>query len=283
MWRKTPHAETFEQLHRRPEAKQIADRLGIRSIKHEDRCVACHYTQQAVAGRIEPISGVSCESCHGPAKNWIDGHHDYGGPGVTRVMESQAHREARLAAAVAAGMRNPHNAYQMAQSCYRCHTVQDENLVNVGGHHPGSMDFEMVSWSQGMIRHNFVGSDGATNQLSSLERLRVMFVAGMIADLEASLRAVASATENNTYGVNAAKRAARAAARLQSVAAKIESDSVDRVVAEFAGVQLRLGNPSPLLSAADRIAALGYRFAEESDGESFAALDPFIPSPERWK
>lgn len=282
-WRKTPHSRTFEELHRRPEAKQIADRLGIRSVKHEDRCVACHYTQQSVAGRIEPISGVSCESCHGAAKNWIDGHHDYGGPGLTRADESPAHRDARIAAAVLAGMRNPHNVYQMAQSCYRCHTVQDESLVNVGGHHPGSMDFEMVSWSQGMVRHNFVGSSGAANELSSPERLRVIFVAGMIADLEASLRAVALATENNTYGVNAAKRAARAAARLQSIAAKIDSDLVDQVIARFAGVQLRLGNPSPLVAAADEIAALGYRFAEQSDGANLQPLDPFIPSPDRWK
>lgn len=283
VWRKTPHAQTFEQLHRRPEAKQIADRLGIRSIKHETRCVACHYTPQVDAGRIVAVSGVSCESCHGGAKKWIDGHHDYGGQDATRASESPAHRDARIAAATLAGMRNPGNVYLMAQSCYRCHTVQDESLVNVGGHQPGSMDFEMVSWSQGMIRHNFIGTDGVTNQVSSAARLRVMFVAGMIADLEASLRAVALATENDTYGVNAAKRAARAAARLRSVTAKIDSELVDRVLAHFSGVQLRLGNASPLIAAADEIALLGYRFADECDGAGLEPLDPFIPAGDRWK
>ena len=60
-------------------------------------------------------------------------------------------------------MRNPVNVYLLAQSCYRCHTVPDERLVNVGGHHAGSLDFELVSWSQGTVRHNFVRTDGKVN------------------------------------------------------------------------------------------------------------------------
>lgn len=283
VWRRTPHSQTFEELHRKPEAKQIADRLGIRSIKYEDRCVACHYTQQAQSGRHVAISGISCESCHGASRKWLDLHHDYGGEGITRLTESPAHREQRIERAVAAGMRNPDNLYLMAQSCLRCHTVQDESLVNVGGHSAGSLDFELVSWSQGTVRHNFVRSDGKTNAVSSPQRLRVMFVAGMIAELEASLRAVAVATENNTYGVNAAKRAARAAARLRSVAAKVESPEVEEVLAVFDGVQLRLANSAPLTAAAEKIGELGYRFAELTSGENFQALDPFIPTSDRWK
>ncbi|WP_235935154.1 cytochrome c family protein [Candidatus Laterigemmans baculatus] len=283
VWRRTPHSLTFEELHRKPEAKQIAARLGIRSIKHEDRCVACHYTQQAQPTGHEVISGISCESCHGASRNWLDLHHDYGGEGVTRLSESPAHREQRIAASVAAGMRNPENLYLMAQSCLRCHTVQDETLVNVGGHSAGSLDFEFVSWSQGTIRHNFVRSDGKTNAVSSPERLRVMFIAGMIAELEASLRAVALATEANTYGVNAAKRAARAAARLRSVAAKVESPQVEQVLTVFDGVGLRLGNAEQLTAAAEQIGELGYRFAEQADGKKFQQLDRFIPTSDRWK
>ena len=80
VWEKTPHSKTFDELHRRPEAKQIAGKLGLRSIKHDGRCVACHYTQQSdTAGNPHAIAGVSCESCHGAAKDWLDIHHDYGG------------------------------------------------------------------------------------------------------------------------------------------------------------------------------------------------------------
>ncbi len=210
VWKQTPHAKTFDELHRRPEAKKIAANLGLKSIKNEGRCVACHYTPQAQpAADPHAIAGVSCESCHGGAKNWLDLHHDYGGEQITRATETPQHRSVRIAKSVAAGMRNPHNVYLVAQSCLRCHTTGDEELVNVGGHSPGSLDFEFVSWSQGTERHNFVRTDGKTNQASGPERLRVMFVSGMIAELEASLRATAKATEKATYGITAAKRAAQ--------------------------------------------------------------------------
>jgi len=146
VWKQTPHARTFDELHRRPEAKTIAAKLGIKSIKHEGRCVACHYTPQAQPGS-DPhvISGISCESCHGGAKDWVELHRDYGGDGVTRETEPSVHRAARIAKSVAAGMRNPENVYLVAQSCLRCHTTGDEELVNVGGHSTGSLDFEFVS------------------------------------------------------------------------------------------------------------------------------------------
>ena len=296
VWQKTPHARTFDELHRRPEAKQIAEKLGLRSIKHEGRCVACHYTQQAedaasavgrpasaTHGTLHAIAGISCESCHGAAKNWLDLHHDYGGENVTRLTESPEHRRRRIARSVAAGMRNPANVYSIAQSCYRCHTTADEELVNVGGHTAGSLDFEFVSWSQGSVRHNFVRSDGESNRPSSPERLRVMFVAGMIADLEASLRATARATEKATFGVTSAKRAARAAARLKSVAEKVDAPRLVEILGVFDSVSLKLNNAEQLSGAADRIAEFGYQFAGHRDGTALETLDPFIPPPDRWK
>ena len=291
VWRRTPHARTFEQLHRRLEAQQIANKLGVRSIKYDGRCVACHYTQQSQQSvatnsdrhNVTAVAGVSCESCHGAARDWLDVHHDFGGPEITRSSESPEHRQRRLAESIALGMRNPHNLYLMAQSCYRCHTVQDEQLVNVGGHKAGSLDFEMVAWSQGMVRHNFVRSDGKTNEASSPARLRVMFVAGLIADLESSLRAVSSATTKDTYAVTAAQRAARAAARLQSAAAKLQHPRLQEVLDVYASVQLKLDNGPQLTEAAAKIAAIGYRFAQQSDGSELAAIEPFIPPPSSWK
>ncbi|TWU58753.1 Perchlorate reductase subunit gamma precursor [Rubripirellula tenax] len=284
VWKTTPHSRTFDELHRRPEAKQIAAKLGLGSIKNEGRCVACHYTEQAVAGAApHVISGVSCESCHGEAKNWLDLHHDYGGEGITRLSESADHRQSRIAKSVSAGMRNPANVYAVAQSCLRCHTTADEQLVNVGGHSAGSLDFEFVSWSQGTIRHNFVRTDGKSNDVSDPERIRVMFVAGMIAELESSLRATAVATEKATYGVTVAKRGARAGARLKSVAAKVDSPTLNQIVTVFEGVTLKLNNRDQLTAAADQIAALGYQFAQRTDGASLGALDSFVPAGDRFK
>ena len=285
VWQQTPHAKTFDELHRRPEAKQIASKLGLKSIKHEGRCTNCHYTSQADAtsGNHHVIAGVSCESCHGAAKNWLEMHHDYGGEGITRLTESKEHRAQRIANSVAAGMRNPTNVFLVAQSCLRCHTTADEQLVNTGGHSAGSLDFEFVSWSQGTIRHNFVRTDGKSNEVSSPERLRVMFIAGMIAEMEASMRATAVATKKATYGVTVAKRAARAGKRLKSVVAKVNDPRLTEIVGIFDSVTLKLNNAAELTRAADEISALGYQFAEQADGSQFSVLDTFVPKSDRWK
>jgi hypothetical protein len=199
------------------------------------------------------------------------------------MTESPQHRHQRIIESIQAGMRNPANVFLVAQSCLRCHTAADEELVNVGGHSPGSLDFEFVSWSQGTVRHKFVQSDGAENQTSSPERIRVMFVAGMIAELEASLRATAVATEKATYGITAAKRAARTGSRLKSVLSKTNDSIVSKTVAVFESVTLKLNNKAQLIAAADQVAELGYEFAEQCDGSVLEPLDSFIPKGDRWK
>lgn len=283
VWKQTPHHETFLTLHRKPEAQQIASKLGIASFKTDSACIKCHYTMQSAHSGLEAIAGISCESCHGAAKNWVSIHNDYGGAGVTKEGETAEHRLARLKGSIAGGMRNPINVYMVAQSCYRCHTVPDERLVNLGGHNAGSMDFELVSWSQGMVRHNFLRTNGQTNDPSSPERLRQMFVAGMIAELEFSLRATAAATQKATFGVNAASRSARAAKRLAAAQTKLNQPLIDQVLAVYKSVELKLNNTTQLNEAADNVAALGVRFAATVSGNQLEAIEPFIPSQDRWK
>src|SRR5215207_9739241 len=89
-WMHTPHYATFETLHRLPRAKEIADRLGLQSIKRNDVCTQCHYTKQIEDGRERVVAGVSCESCHGGARDWVAPHNDYGGSGITKAAESAA-------------------------------------------------------------------------------------------------------------------------------------------------------------------------------------------------
>jgi hypothetical protein len=57
-----------------------------------------------------------------------------------------------------------------------------------------------------------------------------MFVAGMIADLEFSLRATAAATEKATFGVSAAGRASRAAKRLAAANSKLNQPLLAEVL-----------------------------------------------------
>jgi hypothetical protein len=107
----------------------------------------------------------------------------------------------RLAQSTELGMRNTQNVYLIARSCYECHTIPHEQLVNVGGHPATSAEFELVAWSQGTVRHNFLRTGGVENAESTPEKLRLLYLVGLIADLEFSSRATAIATEKNAYGL----------------------------------------------------------------------------------
>jgi hypothetical protein len=133
------------------------------------------------------------------------------------------------------------------------------------------------------VRHNFVRSNGQTNAPSAKERTRVMFLSGMIADLEFSLRATAEATVKETYGLTSAGRAARAAKRLAAAQSKVHQPILDEVLKAFEGIELKLNNRQQLSAAADAIAELGIRFAATVDGTKLEAIDPFLPRADQWK
>jgi hypothetical protein len=282
-WMRTPHFATFDTLHRTPEAKQIADRLGLRSIKRSNVCTQCHYTEQRQERGARVVAGVSCESCHGGAADWLALHADYGGPGVTKEQETADHRAQRLAESIAHGMNNPHNLYLIAKQCFNCHTVPNERLVNVGGHNAGSQDFELVAWSQGIVRHNFLRTGGTSNGAAGPAELRVMFVVGVMTDLEYSLRAAAVATEKSTFGVSSAERAARMKRRLHEMQAIIHEPLIQPALDAVAAVELRLANRDAIEAAADAVGEAAFKFAEEADGEKLAALDSLLPEPGQYK
>ncbi len=284
-WKKTPHSTTFLTLHQSKEAADIARKLGLSSIKRGQVCIECHYTPQASedATQAKAISGVSCESCHGAAQKWVKLHNDYGSPTATKAQESAAHQAQRISNSIAAGMRNPHNLYLVAQSCFRCHTVPNEKLVNVGKHKAGTENFELVAWSQGLVRHNFLESSGKVNRSLSDERLRVLYVVGQIADLEFSLRATAEATEKAAYGVTSAQRTDRAAKRLIELQTKLNNPLIGQILDAYKEVKLKLNNREQLLACAIKVAALGEQFAAETDGKDLASVQPLLPGAEKYK
>jgi len=281
-WQATPHFRTFDSLHRTPAAKTIAKNLGLRSVKRNDTCVQCHYTRQQQGTRVRVVAGVSCESCHGAAEDWVNLHAEYGA-GVTKATETDDHRKMRRQQSIAAGMNNPANVYLIARQCLACHTTPDEKLVNVGGHNAGSEGFELVSWSQGMVRHNFQRAAGQQNAPSSLARVRVMYVVGALADLEASLRAVSKATSNNKFGAASAARAARLKKRVWEVQRLVESPLLTEALDALGALQLTLDNSRAIAAAADKVGDVAYRFAKDADGAKLAAIDPLLPAPSTYK
>ena len=159
-WEKTHHFRTYKDLPSSTDAEEIADKMDIFDITEESDCLQCHFTLKKNPGEdlAEAISGISCELCHGAAKDWLDVHNQLGEWEDNKAAEPAEHKEARLAAAAEKGMNRLDSLYDFVSSCYACHTVPHEYLVNTGGHKAGS-DFEIVAWSQGEVRHNFLKSE----------------------------------------------------------------------------------------------------------------------------
>lgn len=282
VWKDTPHATTFKTMHRKERAETIAGKLGLQLIKRDAFCFSCHYTPVLKSGRIRVVSGVSCESCHGAGADWIEVHNDYG-PGANHETESPAHREERIRRSRAAGMRRPSDLYDVAANCFSCHSVPDERLVNVGGHSTGSAGFELVEWSQGEIRHNFLESfkrgEIGPNVERSSERKRVMYVAGRALDLEYSLRGAAVAEREGVYAKAMARRVRSAVSELRAVHGASSIPEVGRMLTLVKEVRVGPGNRAALLAAADGVEREARAFlarADEAVGTRLAALDPLL-------
>ena len=274
IWKDTHHATTFQNLPRSDKGKEIAKAMGIRRIKNESDCLTCHFTAAVVDEKVKPIAGITCESCHGAGKDWIDIHSDFGGKGVTAETEDPAHKTARYEQSEANGLIRPSQIYAVAQNCYSCHTVPNEKLVNVGGHPAGSK-FELVKWSQGEVRHNVWYTK--ENNASSIERQRMMYIVGQALDLEHALRGVAKATEKAKYAVAMAKRAKIAEKRLQKVAEVVDVPELQAILAIAGAVKLKLNNEEQLTTAANDVAAEAMKLADSYDGSQFAGLDSMLP------
>ena len=121
-------------------SKQITDALNIKDATSDARCTVCHAPLNSVPenlrGKDFKVSeGVSCESCHGPAENWIRSH--------TRTDYTRADR-------IAAGMRDLQDLYVRANVCVACHQNVDADILKAG--HP-ELIFELDGQSVAEPKH----------------------------------------------------------------------------------------------------------------------------------
>ncbi len=121
-------------------AKQIADAAGIHDAITDERCTSCHAPLASVPENLRGKQfkiggGVSCESCHGPAGNWIRSH--------TRTDYTRAER-------TASGMRDLKNLYVRANTCVACHQNVEAGILAAG--HP-ELIFELDGQSVAEPRH----------------------------------------------------------------------------------------------------------------------------------
>jgi len=121
-------------------SKQIADALSIKDATADTRCTTCHAPLHSVPENLrgdnfKVSEGVSCESCHGPAENWLRSH--------TRKDYSRADR-------TASGMRDLQNLYVRANTCVACHQNVAADILKAG--HP-ELIFELDGQSVAEPKH----------------------------------------------------------------------------------------------------------------------------------
>lgn len=226
VWKQTRHFKAFQETHKKPEAAKIlAAAGGGASMRQNQACVLCHYTETKSSPTAKPqvASGVSCESCHGPSSEWRDIHNFYGDKIDDPAKEPAAHKAKRLADARKAGMIWSFMHYDIAANCGECHGLAHPKLgADVLGKmldagHPAEPDFELVRNSQGSVRHRFYPPDFSKNAEMSPAELARFFVIGKAAQL-VSASAAAAKPGHPKYAALQKKRADDARASLQSVA-----------------------------------------------------------------
>jgi hypothetical protein len=110
---------------------RIAETLHIADPAHDSRCIICH----APMPEAQRADGVSCETCHGAAENWLRTH--------TRSDYTHADR-------LQAGMRELKNLTARANACVACHQNIDADILAAG--HP-ELIFELDGQSVAMPKH----------------------------------------------------------------------------------------------------------------------------------
>lgn len=133
------HSRSYATLTTARSAR-IADSLKINDPAHNVRCTVCHAPFLSVPAKelskaIDPTLGVSCETCHGRAENWLRSH--------TRPDFTHQDR-------IHAGMRDLENLYVRANSCVACHQNVDADILQAG--HP-ELIFELDGQSVTEPKH----------------------------------------------------------------------------------------------------------------------------------
>lgn len=286
-WERSRHATSFSTLANSVAARQMAKVIGMKpeNITTNASCVRCHFTQEKLAGAVQTTAAVSCESCHGGAEKWIDVHNS-----------KSLSRTERISQSCAAGMKHPGTIFATANSCYECHVVDDEQLVNKAGHPAMSNGFELYAWYKGEVKHNFlvskegkpVKSNSQDAQPIPIERKRMLFLTGKLLNLSHSLNAVASSLDapvdaagklvrlpngKPTYGVQHAQTVQRMIKEITALQAKVNIPEYAQVLGLTATLPLSTGHSKELGTAAAEIQRLAEQFTKRNEGAKYAAVD----------
>ena len=222
VWKGTKHFSSYKKIHKHKPAKKILKAVGEKRMKKAAVCATCHYTAIEKKGKPKPVAGTSCESCHGPASEWISIHNNKKVDKATRVKQS-----------VEAGMVRPDNLYDIASNCMSCHGLENSKLSGkhasamLANGHPLNPNFEMVEYSQGSVRHRFYPPDVTTNKKMTKPELSRLYVIGQAAALVSANRAISKTNDSKFV-----------------TAQKVRIDKAKTVLAKIPDAAKFLSNPS---------------------------------------
>jgi len=130
------HAKAFENLGN-SDSKIIAKHLGLGDPQKEALCLSCHATYSASnssEAQKHYQDGVSCESCHGAASDWLSPHAEKGATHERNLNQ---------------GMLDLVSADSRAKVCSDCHFGNDQQYVShriMGAGHP-RISFELDTYA----------------------------------------------------------------------------------------------------------------------------------------
>lgn len=139
---KDKHAKAYTTLTKK-ESADIAQKMKLAKAAASEKCLGCHALnlskeQLVPRAKYDVADGVSCDSCHGPAEKWLEGHDK--GP-----KEGWPHEKS-----VSVGMYDTKEVLKRANLCVSCHLAIDAEMVAAG--HP-AMIFELDNFSQNQPPH----------------------------------------------------------------------------------------------------------------------------------
>jgi hypothetical protein len=226
VWQKTKHSQSFNEVHKKEEAKKILAAVGgPGSMRANPACVLCHYTETKSSPSAKPAvnSGPSCESCHGASSDWRDVHNFYGEGIEDPAKEPPANKPKRIAEARKAGMIWSFMHYDIAANCAECHGLAHPKLKGdvlakmLEAGHSAEPAFELVAYSQGSVRHRYYPPNITLNAEMKPAELARFFVIGQAAKL-VSATAAAGKSDHAKYVALQKKRAEEARKALAAVA-----------------------------------------------------------------
>lgn len=138
---KDKHNKAYTTLTNKKSADIVA-KMKLPKATETEKCTGCHALklskeQLAPRAKYDIADGVSCDSCHGPAEKWLEGH--------DKGEKAWPH-----AKSVSMGMYDTKDVLKRAELCVSCHLAIEAEMITAG--HP-SMIFELDSFSASQPPH----------------------------------------------------------------------------------------------------------------------------------